>query len=111
MRRLLISFSGGILIPLILFAFTALVGEFLEYEMKWEWAANLLMYSFAGPLKLWDRVFPPPSTCPSCGPTNAALIATVITVFIFYASLTHVVQIMIEKFQNKEGQALSERRA
>ncbi len=111
MRRLLIAFSGGIFIPHLLFAFTGLVGEFLEYEMGMEWAVHLLLYFFVGPLKIWDRVFPPPPSCPSCGPTTAALIATVITVFIFYALLTYLIQIMIEKLHHRKVRSLSERRA
>ena len=111
MRRLLISICGGIFIPLSLFAFTATVGETLEYDMEMEWAVNLLLYSFAGPLKIWDRTFPPPPSCPSCGPTTAALLATVITVFIFYSLLTYVVQVMIERLRRREVRCLSEHRA
>jgi len=106
-RRLLISFAGGIAIPILLLALTALVGEQLE-EWKMEWAIKLLFFSFSGPLTIWERVFPPPP-CESCGPTRAALIATIITVFVIYASLTYLVRMIIERSRNKNSHLLSER--
>ena len=94
-RRLLISASGGISIPIFLFALTSLVGEELD-RRGMEWAVDLLTFWFRGPLKIWERVFPPPP-CDSCGPTAAALTATIVTVFVIFASLTYLIRVMIER--------------
>jgi hypothetical protein len=109
MRRLLISVGGGISIPILLLAFASLVGEELD-RRGMEWAVDLLFFSFMGPLKIWERVFPPPP-CESCGPTTAALIATIVTVFVIYASLTYLVRVIIERSRSRNARALSETRA
>ena len=111
MRRLLISIGGGIFIPLLLFAFTSMVGESLEYRFGMKWFANLLIFSFVGPMVIWARVFPPPPSCPSCGPTDAAIIATIVSVFLFYFLLTYFVQMAIERLRRKGKVRLSERHA
>jgi hypothetical protein len=108
-RRLLISVGGGISIPILLLAFTSLVGEELD-RRGMEWAVNLLFFSFMGPLKIWERVFPPPP-CDSCGPTTAALVATIVTVFVIYASFTYLVRLLIERSRSGDARSLSERRA
>ena len=111
MRRLLISIGGGIFIPLLLFAFTMMVGESLEYDLGMGWLANLLMFSFVGPMVIWERVFPAPPSCPSCGPTDAAIIGTIVTVFMFYFLLTYLIQMAMERLWRKDAGTLSERRA
>jgi hypothetical protein len=108
-RRLLISVGGGISVPILLLAFTSLVGEELD-RRGMEWAVDLLFFSLMGPLKIWKRVFPPPP-CESCGPTTAALIATIVTVFVIYASLTYVVRVIIERSRSRNARPLSETRA
>ncbi|HKB66847.1 MAG TPA: hypothetical protein VKC61_13405 [Pyrinomonadaceae bacterium] len=109
MRRLLISGAGGISIPILLLAFTSLVGEELE-RRGMERTIDLLFFSFMGPLRIWERVFPPPP-CESCGPTPAALVATILTVFVIYASLTYVVTVIIERSRIRNARRLSVRRA
>jgi len=108
-RRLLISVGGGISIPILLLALTSLVGEELERRAV-EWPIDLLFFSFMGPLKIWERVFPPPP-CDSCGPTTAALIATIVTVFVIYASFTYLVRLLIERSRSGDARSLTERRA
>jgi hypothetical protein len=105
-RRILISVAGGIFIPILLLAFTSLVGGELD-RRGMEWAVDLLFFSFMGPLKIWERVFPPPP-CDSCGPTTAALIATIVTVFVIYASLTYLVGVIIERSRSRNARSLSE---
>jgi len=109
MRRLLISFAGGITIPIVLLALTSLVGEQLE-QRGMEWPVDLLFLSFMGPLRIWERVFPPPP-CDSCGPTTAALAATILSDFVIYASLTYVVRLIIERPRIRNARPLSEGRA
>jgi hypothetical protein len=108
-RRLLTSVGGGIAIPILLLAFTALVGEELD-RRGIDWAVDLLVFSFTGPLKIWERVFPPPP-CESCGPTTAALVATIVTIFVIYASLTYLVRVIIERSRSRPASPLSEMRA
>ena len=64
MRRFLIAITGGILIPLFLFGFTMMTAESLEHGWGLGWLANLLMFSFVGPMVIWERVFP---SCPPVG--------------------------------------------
>ena len=108
MKRLLISIGGGLLIPILLFALLPLVGPLLQMAGA-EWALNLLMHSFLGPLKIWMPIFP--NSCPSCGPTDEAIIATIITDFLFYSLLTHLVQMIIARARSRGVGALSEGRA
>jgi hypothetical protein len=111
MERLFLAFLGGTFIPISLFLITAIVGEFLELRMGMEWAVNLLVYSFMGPLKIWTRVFPPPTSCGSCGPTKAAVGATVVTIFLFYSILTYLIQMVIARFRRNQIALLAARRA
>jgi hypothetical protein len=94
MRRLLISIAGGLILPLGFYTLIESVGGYLEFEMNMESTARVLAYAFLWPLLLWSWVFPPPPSCPSCGPTDAALVAAVITYFIFYSALTYLVQFL-----------------
>ena len=110
MRRLFIPISGGVFIPLLLFAFTMMVGESLEHDWGLGWLANILMFSLVGPMVIWERVFPPPPSCPSCGPTDTAIVATIVTVFLFYFLLTYLIQMAIERLRRKGVRGLSERR-
>jgi hypothetical protein len=95
MRRLLISVTGGIFIPLLLFAFTMMMVERIEQKWGMGWLANALMFSVVGPMAIWERVFPPPPSCLSCGPTETAIFATIVTVFLFYAVLTYLIQVAL----------------
>lgn len=96
MRRTLVSISGGVFIPLLLFAFTMMMVERLD---KWGlgWLANVLMFSIVGPMAIWERVFPRLPSCPSCAPTDPAIVATIFTVFLFYFVLTYLIQLLIER--------------
>jgi len=111
MKRLFVAFLGGTFIPLSLFFITAIVGEFLEDRIGMEWAVNLLIYSFMGPLEIWTRVFPPPASCGSCGPTRVAVGAAVITIFLFYFLLTYLIQMVIARFGRNRIGLLKSRRA
>ena len=98
-RVLLISFSGGVLIPLLLFAAAMMLGESLEHRWGLGWLANLLMFSIVGPMVIWERVFPHSPSCPSCGPTDTAIVATIVTVFLFYSISTYLIQVLIERLR------------
>ncbi len=102
MRRLLISITGGIFIPLFLFAFTMMAVESLEHDWGLGWLANLLMFSFVGPMVIWERVFPHLPSCPSCGPTDKAIVATIVTVFLFYSVSTYLIQVLIKRLRRRE---------
>jgi hypothetical protein len=103
MKRLLISISGGAFIPLLLFAFTMMMVERLEHSWGMAWLANLLMFSFVGPMVIWERVFPHQAPCPSCGPTDTAIAATIVTVFLFYFVLTYLIQVVIGRLRRGEA--------
>ena len=111
MKRLFLAFLGGTFIPISLFLITAIVGKFLEDKMGMEWAVNLLIYSFMGPLKIWIRVFPQPASCVSCGPTRSAVSATLITIFLFYFLLSYLIQMVIGRFRRNHIGLLTARRA
>jgi len=102
MRRLFISITGGIFIPLVLFGFAMMLVEPLEHKWGLGWMANLLMFSFVGPVAIWERVFPHLTPCPSCGPTDRAIVATIITVFLFYAVLTYLIQVVAKRLRRTE---------
>ena len=110
MRRVLISLSGGIFFPLVLLGFTSFIGEKLD-RRGMEWVVDILFSSFTVPLKIWERAFPAPVACPSCGPTAAALIATIVTVFIAYSLLTYLIQVIVVRFPRRNNRPLSETRA
>ncbi len=102
MRRLLVSITGGILIPISLFALTMMLGESLEHRWGLGWLANLLMFSFVGPMAIWERVFPHSPSCPSCGPTDTAIVATLVTVFLFYSVATYLIHVLIKRLRHRE---------
>lgn len=99
MRRFLVAITGGILIPLFLFGFTMMTAEYLEHDWGLEWLANLLTFSFVGPMVIWERVFP---SCPSCGPADTAIVATIVTVFLFYFVLTYLIQMVIGRLRRRD---------
>ena len=103
MRRLLISVSGGVFIPLLLFAFAMMMVERIERNWGMGWLANLLMFSIVGPMAIWERVFPHLPACLSCGPTDTAIMATIVTVFLFYSVLTFSIQLVIERLRRKNA--------
>ena len=102
LQALLISFSGGVLIPLLLFVAAMMLGESLEHRWGQGWLANLLMFSVVGPMVIWERVFPHSPACPSCGPTDTAIVATIATVFLFYFILTYLIQVLIGRFRPRD---------
>jgi len=95
MKKLFISIAGGVFIPLLLFVFTMMMVERIEQNWRMGWLANVLMFSIVGPMAIWERVFPPSPSCLSCGPTDTAIIATIVTVFLFYAVLTYLIQVAL----------------
>lgn len=103
MRGLLISISGGIFIPLLLFAFSMMVGESLEHDWGLGWLTNLLIFSFVGPMVIWERVSPHLPSCPSCGPTDTAIVATIVTVFLFYSVSTYLIKVAIERLRRRDA--------
>jgi len=103
MRGLLISITGGIFIPLLLFATTMMLGESLEHDWGLGWLANLLMFSLVGPMAIWERVFPHSPSCPSCGPTDKAIVATIVTVFLFYSVSTYLIKVAIERLRRRDA--------
>jgi hypothetical protein len=103
MRRLLISISSGVFIPLVLFAFTMMAGESLEHDRDMGWLANALMFSFVGPMALWERVFPHPPSCSSCGPTDSAIIATIVTDFLFYSVSVYLIQVVVGRLRRRDA--------
>ena len=102
MRRLLISISGGVFIPLVLFAFTMMAGESLEHDRGMGWLANALMFSFVGPMALWERVFPHSPSCPSCGPTDSAIVTTIVTDFLFYSVSVYLIQVIAGRLRRRD---------
>jgi hypothetical protein len=99
MRRLLIAITGGILIPLFLFGFTMMIAESLEHRWGLGWLANLLMFLIVGPMAIWERVFP---SCPSCGLADTAIVATIVTVFLFYSITAYLVHMVIGKLRRRD---------
>ena len=102
MRALLISFSGGVLVPSLLFAAAMILGESLEHRFGLGWLANLLMFSVLGAMVIWERVFPHSPACPSCGPTDTAVVATIATVFLFYSISTYFIQVLIGQLRRRD---------
>lgn len=101
-RGLLISVTGGIFIPLLLFAIAMMLGESLEHDRGLGWLVNLLMFSLVGPMVIWERVFPHSPPCPSCGPTDTAIVATILTVFLFYSILTYLIKVVIHRLRRRD---------
>ncbi len=101
-RALLISFSGGVLIPLLLFVAAMMLAESLEHRWGLGWLANILMFSVVGPMVIWERIFPHSPACPSCGPTDTAMVATIATVFLFYSISTFLIQVLIGRLRRRD---------
>ena len=110
MRGLLISISGGIVIPLLLFGFTMMAGESLEHDWGLGWLANLLMFSVVWPMTIWERLFPTSPSCPSCGPTDTAIMATIVTAVLFYSMLTYLLRVLFVRFRRRDEVLRSEHR-
>jgi hypothetical protein len=88
MKGFWVPIAGGVCIPLLLFTLAMLIGDKLEYRWGMPWLANALRFSVVAPMALWERVFPPLPT----GPSDKAIVATIVTVFLLYALATYVVQ-------------------
>ncbi len=90
------SFAGGLFLPI---AFYNVLDPLLGYlEPVSEKAANVIAVAFLWPLFLGDGMFPPPPSCSSCGPTDAALVTAIITYLLFYSAVTYVAQDLITKW-------------
>src|SRR3954449_4532436 len=96
LRRLLTSIAGGLLLPFGLFWFLN-YGAMLLSDAGHERSGTILVLVFLWPLLLADWIFPRPPSCPSCGPSDAALVTAIIIYFIFYSALTYVIQIVAAK--------------
>src|SRR6266550_4953236 len=101
-RALLISFSGGVLIPLLLFVAAMMLAESLEHRWGLGWLANILMFSVVGPMVIWERIFPHSPACPSCGPTDTPMVATIATVLLFYSISTFLIQVLIGRLRRRD---------
>ena len=95
MRRLVLSIAGGIVLPVFLYLLYVLVGlAYLGLQLPWlEWLVVTLFYLVFWPLIIWDNIFPAPPTAP-------ALIATAITVFVFWSLLTYLLQHLVAKLSS-----------
>jgi len=113
--RLLLSLAGGLILPLVLLWLLSAVAERL-LDAGYERAVFSGAIAFFWPLQLAIRIFPPPPHCPSCGPTDAALITAIIIYFVFYAAVTYIIQILAARLWNRfrnppQTRSLSESRA
>jgi len=98
--HLLLSIAGGLLLPLILlWLLSAVWGTLLD--AGYERGAIFTGIAFFWPLQLAIRIFPPPSHCPSCGPTDAALVTAIIIYFAFYAAVTYIIQFLVARLWNR----------
>src|SRR5687767_12144512 len=104
---LLVSVTGGVLIPLFLFAFTMMSADTLEHKLGLGWLVNILMLSFLAPMAIWEWVFPRLPPCPSCGPTDTAIVATIATVFVFYAVATYLILMVISRLWHVKSRGSS----
>jgi hypothetical protein len=91
MKGLWVPVMGGVGIPLVLFTLAMMIGDALEHRWGMPWLANALRFSVVAPMALWERVFPPLTT----GPSDKAIVATIVTVFLFYAFATYLVQMAV----------------
>lgn len=95
MRTLWVPIAGGICIPLFLFALVSFAGDAMEHRWGMPWLANALRLAVVGPMAMWEKVFPPLPT----GPTDKAIAATIVTVFLLYALLTYVIQMGVARLR------------
>lgn len=80
----------------------------LEHKLGLGWLVNILMLSFLAPMAIWEQVFPRLPPCPSCGPTDAAVVATILTVFVFYAVATYLILMAIRRLRHAKERQLPE---
>jgi hypothetical protein len=109
-RRVLISFAGGFLLPVGLFWSLAFITS-LSGSITIGWPVRLVFYFIFWPQYIWERVFPRVQPCSSCGPSDAALIATGITIFVFWFGVTYLLQLLIERFWAKRKRSFVETHA
>jgi len=108
LRRIIISFTGGILLPLGLFWLLALITEYLhDGDVNYGLGKFLFVLIF-WPQYLWERIFPRVPPCSSCGPSDAALFATAITIFLFWFAVTYAVQLFVGRVWSKRARRLIE---
>src|SRR5437868_5336887 len=96
MRRMLISVAGGLGLPIAFYNIADSLGAYL-YRLQMKTAAKAVVYAFGWPLILWDWIFGRPADCSSCIHPYA-IVAAVITYFVFFALLTYFAQVVIGKF-------------
>ena len=110
-RRLLISFAGGLLIPFALFWLVFFGEGFLKENVNNEGVgANIVYGAIVWPILLSDRIFPQSPNCPSCGPSEDSIKAAIIIYFIFYSAVTYTLQIVVAKLwtrRHRSRKALS----
>jgi hypothetical protein len=111
LRRITVSFAGGILLPLGLFWLLAFVTEYLhDGNVNYRLGKFLFVLIF-WPQYIWEPIFPRVPPCSSCGPSDAALFGTAITIFLFWFAITYVLQIVLERRRSKRARRLIERNA
>ena len=110
-RRITVSFAGGILLPLGLFSLDAYVTVCLLSRNLNNPFGKLLFVVVFWPQYIWERIFPRVPPCSSCGPSDAALFGTVITIFLFWFAITYVLQMFLERRWAKRTRRLIERNA
>jgi hypothetical protein len=109
MKRLSVSLCGGLLIPVFLFATFLLLARVFGVTGIMDRVLTFLLYSVTLPLFFWESVFP--RGCESCGPSVGAIAASIATDFIFYSSLTYLIQLILRRPRGGDAPSLSERRA
>jgi len=95
MRRMLISVAGGLGLPIAFYNIADSLGAYL-YRLQMKTTAKAVVYAFGWPLILWDWVFGRRADCSSCV-NPYAMVAAVVTYFVFFALLTYLAQVVIEK--------------
>ena len=88
MRRVVLSLFGGVLVPVSLFGMGVLIMDILGLR-KLEPIARVLIVAAAWPLKIFGYIFPNDEL--ALGPTNEALLATVILDILIYSTLVYLI--------------------
>lgn len=92
MKGLWVPIAGGVCIPFFLFTLAMLIGDALEHRWGMPWLADALRFSVTAPMMVWERVF---RSLPAGPPSDKAIVATIVTLFLFYALVTYVIQMVV----------------
>jgi hypothetical protein len=111
LRRIFVSCAGGILLPLGLFWLLGFVMMYLYNRDPNHRLVKFLFVLIFWPQYVWEPIFPRVPSCSSCGPSDAALFATAVTIFLFWFGLTYIAQIFLERRYSKRRYRLIERNA